>query len=80
MNVHSRGRESTPLDSVARITSLGSMVYCASGHTCLSAADDANYGGDLLETVQETQNDEEEQAMTGSQVSVCACQGQFPCI
>ena len=33
-----------------------------------AAADDADFGGDLLETVQETQNDEEEQALTGSQV------------
>ncbi|KAL3147456.1 hypothetical protein ABBQ38_014514 [Trebouxia sp. C0009 RCD-2024] len=31
--------------------------------------DDADFGGDLLETVQETQNDEEEQALTGSQAS-----------
>ena len=40
----------------------------------LPAADDADFGGDLLETVQETQNDEEEQAMTGSQVCVCVCE------
>ena len=30
----------------------------------------AGLGGDLLETVQETQNDEEEQALPGSQVSL----------
>ncbi|DBA78417.1 TPA: hypothetical protein ACH3X2_007913 [Trebouxia sp. C0005] len=30
---------------------------------------DATFGGELLETVQETQNDEEDQALTGSQAS-----------
>ena len=40
-----------------------------------AAADDADFGGDLLETVQETQNDEEEQALTGSQVSFGSHQG-----
>ena len=37
----------------------------------LADADDGDFGGDLLETVQETQNDEEEQALTGSQVRRC---------
>ena len=40
-----------------------------------TAADDADFGGDLLETVQETQNDEEEQALTGSQVRSWPHQG-----
>lgn len=40
-----------------------------------AAADDADFGGDLLETVQETQNDEEEQALTGSQVRSWPHQG-----
>lgn len=32
------------------------------------AVGDATFGGEMLETVQETQNDEEEQALTSSQV------------
>lgn len=45
----------------------------------LSPADDADFGGDLLETVQETQNDEEEQALTGSQVNFCPGQCMWAC-
>ena len=37
--------------------------------TELALAGVAGLGGDLLETVQETQNDEEEQALPGSQVN-----------
>lgn len=33
------------------------------------AAGAAGFGGELLETVQETQNEEEDQVLTGSQVS-----------
>lgn len=34
----------------------------------IRAVGDATFGGEMLETVQETQNDEEEQALTSSQV------------
>lgn len=56
-----------------------SVLCCAADGASLLPADDADFGGDLLETVQETQNDEEEQALTGSQVSYCRSQCMWSC-